>query len=613
MRPLCLLLLSALLLSAAEYRFTKIYDNGPDSPFRSTDKPIMINNRGQVVFTTERKSDGLDGVFMSDGSAAPVALFIETSELRGMTATGLNDNGTVVFTTGPQIYTIASGGTPQLVAEGDPLEPINGLSLPAINSAGTVAWTTFQRVYLKTGAGPVRIAVSNTDLPRQLANGVPRITGVHINSSETVSLFASGVNTPSSLGIYTRAVGAMPQLEMATVPPLLQTPINDAGTVVVMTEVNNKPGLYLGRQGTVSAAVTFKDLESGLPWGYSINNRGDIVFYGSNNASSNRLTGIFAGPDFVRDKVIAVGDPLFGSTVATLFPYPTAGRTLNDLRQVVFNYLLANGLFGVAVATPVSAPTGGLPSINNGGILNGASFQIGGALSPGTVAAIFGENLASALVVADTPVLPTTLGSVQVLVNGTPAPIFFVSTGQVNIQVPYGLTGTTAEIRVVTLGGTSASRTVPVASQTPAIYTAGQNGSGQAIAVHANTASLVAAIGLTPDSRPARPGDVITIYATGLGEVTPALGAGFNSCTGGICLADFSNLVLRNLVVRPTVDIGGIRVPDADIFFAGLAPQYAGLYQINLRVPAGIQAGNRAIVIRQGANTSPANVFIGLQ
>jgi uncharacterized protein (TIGR03437 family) len=272
---------------------------------------------------------------------------------------------------------------------------------------------------------------------------------------------------------------------------------------------------------------------------------------------------------------------------------------------------LANGLKGVAVATP-AAPNLAAPLLPADSVVNAASLSAT-ALSPGSIVSLFGDRFASGLVVESTAVLPTSLSNVSVTFNGIAAPLYFVSPKQINAQVPFGITGTTVQVQVKASNGQSDIRTLTGGIYSPAIYTLAQSGGGQAIVTFADTSTLAAPRGATPDSRPARAGDILTIYADGLGPVTPAIDSGVNSC-GGVCAPDFSNFTLRRVTTMPVVEIGGVRVPDGNILFAGLAPQFVGLYQINLRLPAGITASAAApVVLHQGSAASPASVTMAVE
>lgn len=86
-----------------------------------------------------------------------------------------------------------------------------------------------------------------------------------------------------------------------------------------------------------------------------------------------------------------------------------------------------------------------------------------------------------------------------------------------------------------------------------------------------------------------------------------------NSCDG-VCAPDLSNLTLRRVITAPAVEIGGVRAPPENVLFAGLAPQFVGLYQINLTLPMDVPVGDAVpVVIRQGAGSSRADVMIAIE
>jgi uncharacterized protein (TIGR03437 family) len=223
--------------------------------------------------------------------------------------------------------------------------------------------------------------------------------------------------------------------------------------------------------------------------------------------------------------------------------------------------------------------TGSGPEISTGGVVNGASF-VGGGMVPGEVATIFGSNLTSSTGVNITSFpLPTTFLKDSVIINGSPVPLFAVDNvngqQQFNFQVPWEVAGRpTATVAVSSNGATSTTITVPVLSAQPGIfnYTAGGDTFGAIL--HAN-------FQLANTANPAKGGETVLIYCTGLGAVSspPADGAAGNG---------------QETTATPTVTIGGTK---AIVSFSGLAPTFVGLYQINAEVPAGLKAGNQAVVI----------------
>lgn len=205
-------------------------------------------------------------------------------------------------------------------------------------------------------------------------------------------------------------------------------------------------------------------------------------------------------------------------------------------------------------------------------IVNGASYQ--SALAPGSMISIFGTTLAAA----------ATLQNVAVSFNGVSAPLSYVSPTQINAQAPYGLTPGSATMLVMASGSTAAAQTVTITAAAPGIFTANQSGSGPGSILRADDYQVIST------SAPTHAGAFISIYCTGLGELTGAIVAG----------APAPNPPLSTAVL-PQVTVGGIA---AQVTFSGLAPGYAGLYQVNVQVPAGVAAGSAIPVVLTSAGVS---------
>jgi uncharacterized protein (TIGR03437 family) len=248
------------------------------------------------------------------------------------------------------------------------------------------------------------------------------------------------------------------------------------------------------------------------------------------------------------------------------------------------------------------------PVVAEGGVLNAASAARGQAVAPGSLISIFGSELASGLSQADSIPLATTLGGVSVTVNNVAAPLLFVSGGQINAQFPFNAmpdpnASGTAQL-VVRRGSASATSTVQVAPFSPGIFSV-QFGVGQAIAVNAD-GSLAAPAGSIPGlaTQPARAGGVIIIYCTGLGPVDPPL-------PSGTAPVFQPNPQLHSTTTPPTVLVGN---SEARVLFSGLSPQFAGVYQLNVEIPAGAPTGNTVpLRLRQGGITTTDQVTIAIQ
>jgi uncharacterized protein (TIGR03437 family) len=217
--------------------------------------------------------------------------------------------------------------------------------------------------------------------------------------------------------------------------------------------------------------------------------------------------------------------------------------------------------------------------INPNGILNAASLSpTGGAIAPGEFISIFGSGLADAQSAADPP-YPTLLGGVGVTINSVSAPIYLVSPTQLNVLVPYSLTGSTATVVVTNNGQASNSVSVPLSTTAPGVFSQGSTGIGPGVVVHSNNS-------LVTSSNPAKKGETITIYLAGLGAVTPAVADG---------TAGRSN-PLSNTVEAVGVIIGNLA---ATVSYSGLAPGFPGLYQVNAVVPSALSgSGNIGLAVQ---------------
>ncbi|HTB20032.1 MAG TPA: IPT/TIG domain-containing protein [Bryobacteraceae bacterium] len=599
-----LVLLLAPSLFGATYTYTKITDNSPGGAFSLVRfSTFLINANGTVVFSA---TGNANGIYTGSGNAITTVVADDTTHF-GLSS--FNDSGTVVYAKGESIYTVAPGGTPFLAGSG------SLILFPAINNAGTVAFGGLDTSILaRTASGDVQTLVSNTDLPRSDALAAPNLGGVSINSSGTVAFYALSVATGAPCNCATYIIqGTGPATVVAAFQEGNEAPqINDSGAVAFAGTYQNVKGVFVASGGQVGAVVDLGTQVVSLGTSVSLNNKGEVA-YVAKFGISPFVQGVFTGPDQVADKVIGTGDPLFGSVVSDIFYPPSSGRFLNDKGQVVFSYRLSNGLSGIAVATPVASTTPP-PTLAANGIVNGASFSSAAPAAPGAIVSLFGTNFISQLTVPNGDPLPTSLQGVSVTFNGTKAPLFFVAPGQINAQVPFEVTGATASVQVSTPAGISNAETINLAAASPAIFTANQSGVGQGVVVFGNTATIAGPIKSGTDWHPAKTGDTLTIYVNGLGAVSPAVNDGWNSCAQSICAPDLSNLTLRNTTVRPVVKIGGVTVPDSLIQYSGLAPQFAGLYQINLTIPDGITPSNQVPVsIQMGNTTSPPDISIAMQ
>jgi uncharacterized protein (TIGR03437 family) len=229
----------------------------------------------------------------------------------------------------------------------------------------------------------------------------------------------------------------------------------------------------------------------------------------------------------------------------------------------------------MAVSTQLTSTA--MPEISAGGIVNGGNFAAGQRLAPGTVLSIFGVNLAGSTGSASATPLPVTLGGVQVLVNGKPAPLFYVSPTQINFQLPWELS-TDNEVYADNPGSSYIpTYTVRVQSadvSTNLAYITGQKDSPQIMIYGDNLAvAQDSSYAIVGPGNPAKPGDTITVYLLGVSSLSGTVSTG--------AAAPLDTLIRFTGAV--SASIGNLSAP---ISFSGLTPQAVGLEQVNLKVPS---------------------------
>ena len=251
--------------------------------------------------------------------------------------------------------------------------------------------------------------------------------------------------------------------------------------------------------------------------------------------------------------------------------------------------------------------------INPGGIVNAAGYA--SQVAPGSIAAAFGNFVVPVPMWDAALPLATELeglslpwssacapgGSVcpNVVIEGL-APLFYVSAGQVNLQIPWAMAASVPgqsqwlDLIAVALNGESgATQTVDVVPFAPGIFTINAEGTGQG-------AVLDASGRLVDSSNPASAGAYLEIYCTGLGLVTNPPDTGSPALSNPLSWA----------MTMPAVAIAGAPAP---VSFYGLAPGYVGLYQVNVQVPAGLTATDAAPVILTIAGVQSNTVTVAIQ
>ncbi|MGO9096393.1 MAG: hypothetical protein ACLQGV_14380 [Bryobacteraceae bacterium] len=219
---------------------------------------------------------------------------------------------------------------------------------------------------------------------------------------------------------------------------------------------------------------------------------------------------------------------------------------------------------------------------------NAASYRADG-VAPGGIVALWGSSLASGTASAGSGFpLPKSVGGTSVAINGIPAPLFFVSPGQVNAQVPFEVAPGNALAEVSSPAGVIL---IPMKIQTagPGIFTINGQGTGDAAILDAVTFRQIAA------ADPALAGEWIQLYGTGLGAVNPAATSG---------AVPPSPPPQTNTPVQALIDSAPL-----DAAWAGLAPGWVGLYAVNVQLPANLAPGSHQLQLSMGGAVSNTATF----
>ncbi len=239
---------------------------------------------------------------------------------------------------------------------------------------------------------------------------------------------------------------------------------------------------------------------------------------------------------------------------------------------------------GVTVLASNYAAAVAPPQISN--IVNAADGTA--PVAPGGLISIYGSRMSPVNMATSQIPLPTALGDSCLSVNGTPVPLLFVSSSQINAQLPFNVTGN-ASLSIHTPGGISDSYHFSVQPNAPSVFQTASAGpqTGLAAIYRADNGQLV-----TP-TNPIHPKDTVVIYLTGMGTTTPQVQTGMPSPSSPLAQA----------TVPPLVTLGGSSL---GVSYAGLVPGDVGVYQINATVPTGVTQGlDIPLVINQaGASTT---------
>lgn len=207
------------------------------------------------------------------------------------------------------------------------------------------------------------------------------------------------------------------------------------------------------------------------------------------------------------------------------------------------------------------------PAVNRGGVVNAASNRA--PLAPGMLISIYGTNLAGTTASATRFPLPVEMAGTSVLIGGRPAPLLYISPTQINAQAPFTVLPGEADLVVNSESGPGAPERVTVEAAAPGIFV------------------------VAPGT--ARRGDYVSVFATGLGMLVSPLAAGVPA-------------TVLPTATPVTATLGGL---PAEVTYAGTAPGFAGLYQVNVRIPPDASPGASSLALQAaGRSSNPVSLTV---
>jgi len=576
---------------------------GNNRPFKATGDSIVL--QGQVAATDAAALATVNGM-LSD--ASQYYFNIHTTDFPGGVIRGQLQPAIATWLMGPMTSDVEIPN-PGVAANGNAV--VLAIATIDKNSAITSGAAYLQTSYNIPEQGNfsgfhIHPGLPGATGPASLSSGIPSTTLIDASGKGSVGPFYFELDTTNAvqmstftnlfvnpgadyINIHTNLhPGGVMRAQLRptdlTIFPVLMDSANEVGTINVKGTAPAQVGVFSIRNedGSIAGGVVGFDVNYRMP--------------GTTTITGLHLHDAGAGVNgSISVPLIPNVDPSFATTSANgnFFDYTPAVTNTAVLTDILTNpeNHYVNLHTNVDPGGMMRAQLGPIVTASPGvaAVIAASNDKAATTVAPGGLISIYGSNLvktAATLNGWQGKVIPNALNGTSVTIGGKAAPLLYVSPNQINAQVPLDVPAGTQPVLVKSIIGAGASFNVTVAASAPTIFF-----SPVAAVLKNADFSLVSA------SNPAKAGDVVLVYCTGLGETSTGLTTG--------ALVSATAAATKTPV---TATVGG---KDATVVYAIASPGFVGLYQVAVTVPAGT-TGNSAIVLTQ-AGVKSNSVSIAVQ
>ncbi len=503
-----------------------------------------------------------------------------------------------------------------------------------LTAASSVPWMvptvgTSQLCGLRGGCYPVSIAFQTSSLAAGTYTGIITLSDPNaIDSPQTITVTAQvGGDVPSSLVFYLAPGGSTSTtfttngpitIKLANASWLTTTSAQSSTTAGYTTTITAKAGSSMAAaayNGTVTVSGS-SFAPDNKPIAVTLNvTTQPIAQASSSSLSFNAAQGTAAQTTNVAVTDAGEGTLTVSGVTAAAASSGTwlSATTVNGgiavkadptgLAPDIYTgtvTVASNGINGnIVIPVELTVAAQGPPVAFAGGVVNNGTFGSGEALAQGDIAAVFGSqfDFDAAQSASGLPLL-TTLDGVQVMVNGVAAPLYYVSSGQINFEIPINAAAGGGTVQVVRNGTLGNLIYLDIAAQAPRfiVYDGGYG-------IMTTPQAVLTGI----PSHPVNIGDTIVIYTIGLGPTTPPVPSG--TASPSATLATVPGVTQVCFGVESLFH----QAPCATPLFVGLTPNFVGLYQINVTIPPGIASGSSTMSLILENNIASDSVLLAVQ